>query len=476
MAPTTNALRWTFTVQTPLGPTRSSFQIDEDALRYESDDLFDEGAATVHWDAVVEGGTAAMAGMGGRGGPDLPRWVPGELEWLTLSRAGARGDARDDFMRRLPSGADRDAIVAAVRSRLGARWIGERVPLADARHRLRIASRQWSAVKVAGIVLAVLGLLALSIILLAVLLTPLVIVPAGLALGGWMIRKGIRGYRDAMAASTVPVAGADWPALGLVRLEGRAVTDAPLSAAVSGRPAVWWDVTVCAWYESDSEDSGGWRQLAARYGGNKGIVELEGPWGRLPVWLKDAQLVVKHRRWESHRDALPAPGLALLDALGFPWDGPQRLQVTEEWLEADGPLYVVGTLDERRRLPCAEPGAGERVRRALRTGEWRRAVVGALPRSMRAAIAVFIGFLDMLIGIGSARTRPQYVQAMAPPPISPDGRLVWKGRDGHPFIVSDQAEQEVLAALRKRSMIFGGVGIAMVCFAVYTLAEGLGGG
>lgn len=278
MALTTDALRWTFTVQTPLGPTRASYVIDESALRYESDDLFEEGAATVRWDEVLEGSTTAMAGMGGRGGPDLPKWVPGELEWLTLRRSGAAGE-REDFMRRLPGGADRDAIVAAVRSRLGARWIGERMPLADVARNLHAPSRRLGGLKVAGIVVAVLGLLALSLILLVNLLRPIILVPAGLVLGGWMIRRGVRGYQDSIVAGTVPSTGNNQLATGLVRLEGRAVTDAPATAAVTGRAAVWWDVTVAVWYDSDSEDSGGWRQLAARYGGSKRAVAIERPLG-----------------------------------------------------------------------------------------------------------------------------------------------------------------------------------------------------
>ena len=153
MALGTEVGRWTFTVSTPLGSTRSTFEVTAHALVFECDDALGGGSETVRWESILEGGTAATAGMGGRGGPHLPDGVPEQLEWLVLSRTGngARG-----FVRRLPPGAVRDAIVDSVRSRLGARWIGEHVPLKDAQQRLGLASGEWGKAKVAGLVIAVL--------------------------------------------------------------------------------------------------------------------------------------------------------------------------------------------------------------------------------------------------------------------------------------------------------------------------------
>ncbi|MDB5999357.1 MAG: hypothetical protein JWP52_1056, partial [Rhizobacter sp.] len=142
---------WDFTVPTTLGDSHLSYAIGEDALLFESDDLFGGGSESIRWDAIQDGATAAMAGMGGRGAPDLPRWVPSQMEWLTLSRAG-RGAA--PFMRPLPQGSQRDALVAAVKDRLGARWLGERMPLKEVQQRLGISSSEWSRLKVAGIVIA----------------------------------------------------------------------------------------------------------------------------------------------------------------------------------------------------------------------------------------------------------------------------------------------------------------------------------
>src|SRR4051812_12732377 len=117
--------RWAFTVPTPLGETHCAYSIGREALHFESDDPLG-GAAIVPWESIAQGATASMAGMGGRGGPDLPNWVPAQLEWILLSRTAG---SRAAFMRVLPQGTDREAIIAAIREKLASRWIGERLPL-----------------------------------------------------------------------------------------------------------------------------------------------------------------------------------------------------------------------------------------------------------------------------------------------------------------------------------------------------------
>lgn len=135
-----------------------------------------------------------MAGMGGRGGPDLPGGVPAQMEWLFLS--SARDDGKP-FMRVLPVGAQRNDIVAAV-----------------------------------------LVLLVLLIILLSLLLHPIIAIPAGFLVGGWLFRKGLHGLRDGLAVANTPAARTSSAALGLVDLAGRAVTAQPSIAPVTGRPSV----------------------------------------------------------------------------------------------------------------------------------------------------------------------------------------------------------------------------------------------
>lgn len=464
MAAAADTLRWTFTVPTPLGDTHSSYEISEGALHFESDDVLGGGSETLRWDSIREGGTADMQGMGGRGGPDLPRWVPARMEWLTLSRTAGGGEA---FMRVLPQGPDRDALVAKVRERLGERWIGERVPLKEAQKRLGIVSPEWSTLKVVGLVIAVLASLVALLMLLILLLHPVITIPAGFVAGGWLVRRGLDGHRDSITWAATPTAKAGSAAPGLVELSGRAVTAHPSAAAITGRPCVWWDVAIHLWYQ-DGDASGEWRQVAARYGGSIDVVEFEDDSGRLPVWLKDAELLLTARTWESGRDALPAPGVALLDEIGFPWGGNTRIRVSEQGLEADAALYVLGTVDERRNLPAPSRARGlDRVVYLLRTGKWRRALVGAVPAPARVVVAVLIGYVDMFTRIGLGGERVQRADAALAPSIAPTARLVWKGRSGRPFLISNRPERERLASLRERSLLLGGIGVAILCYTLY---------
>lgn len=468
MTSATNTLRWTFKVPTPLGITHSTYELTDGVLRFESDDPMN-GSEDLRWDTIQGGATAAMAGMGGRGAPDLPNWVPAQLEWLVLSRTEGSGKA---FMRVLPQGDERAAIVAAMQARLGARWIGERLPVKDAQQRLGITSGTWTTLKVWGIVVAVLGLLVLLIMLLGVLLHPVFLVPASTALGIWLCRNGLGGLRDALAVANTPTAKVSSAALGLIELEGRAVTEAPVLAGITGRPSVWWDIAVYFWYE-DSDRDGSWKQVAARHGGTIGIVVLEDDTGRIPIWLPGAQMLLQGRSWDSAKDTLPAPGAALLDELGFAWTGGRQIRVTESCLEANQTLYVLGTLDERRNLPTAsEATLLERALLSVRTGQWRRALVGAVPEPARIVVAVLVAYLDMLTQIGKGGERGGGEHDLAPPPdIAPAALLVWKGRQGRPFLVSNQPERDALSALRRRSWLSFGIGAGVLCFTLYQLVE-----
>lgn len=462
------APHWTFKVPTALGITHSTYELADDALRFTSDDVMG-GSATLPWSSIRQGCTAAMAGMGGRGAPELPGWVPTQLEWLLLSRTDGTGKA---FMRALPQGGDRDAIVAALQARLGPRWVGARLQVKDAQDQLGITNGSWGTLKVVGIVIAVLALLALLIVLFALLLHPLILIPASVAFGAWLCRRGLAGLRDGLAVANTPTSKAGSAALGLVELEGRAVTSEASAAAVTGRSCVWWDVAIYLWYD-DSDRNGEWKQVASRHGGSIDLVELEDDSGRLPVWLPGATLLLDTRTWESGKDDLPEAGAALLDELGFAWADPRRKRVTEECMEANQTLYVLGTLDQRRHLrDASEAGPLERALQMLRSGEWRRALVGAVPEVLRIVVAVLIGYVDMMTRLGFGQERgPRDLVAAPPAELAPDALVVWKGRNGRPFLVSNQPEQAALAVLRRRSLWTFGFGAAALCFALYQFIE-----
>jgi len=463
--------RWTFAVPTALGVTQSTYELAEDGLHFTSDDPMN-ASERLPWASLRQGGTAAMAGMGGRGMPDLPNWIPAQLEWLLLSRTEGGGKA---FMRALPQGGDRDAIVAALKERLGPAWIGDRLPLKAAQEQLGIHGGEWSTLKVVCIVLAVMASLVLLIMLLGLLLNPLITVPAGFALGGWLCRLGLTGLRDGLTVANTPTAKAGSAALGLVELEGRAVTNDASLSAVTERPSIWWDVTVYVWYEESNGD-GQWRQVAARHGGRIDLVEFEDDSGRLPIWLPGALLLLESSAWDSKKDSLPPAGVALLDEIGIPWHGNRHLRVTEECLAANQSLYVLGTLDERRNLPePSEAGLIERVLQAIRSGQWRRLLVGAVPAPLRIVVAVLIGYLDMMVRLGHGGDRSPRDIVAAPPDLAPTALVVWKGRVGRPFLVANRPEKSALESLRRRSLWTFGLGGAVLAFTLYQLVQLLGG-
>jgi hypothetical protein len=259
--------------------------------------------------------------------------------------------------------------------------------------------------------------------------------------------------------------------LGLAKLNGLAVGTSLSPAAVSGRPCVWWDVWVGVWYEA-SESPGHWQPVASRYGGEAGLLEIEDGTGRVPVWLHGATLILDSKSWESDKDTLPAAGIALLDELGFAWSDPRRTLVIETCVEQGAPMYVVGTLDERRNLP--EPGqlrGLDRLAEAVRSGTWRRELVSALPQPTRMVAVIVIGYLDMVLKVGTGKQRTGRPEDAVPPSLVPKARVVWQGIGGRPLIVSNQPDTTTLESWRKRSLRLCTIGAVVLCLTVYQLVE-----
>ena len=471
----TGSERWTFKVPTPLGIAQSTYELADDGLHFTSDDPL-HGSEVLPWASIRQGCTAAMPGMGGRGAPDLPNWVPAQMEWLMLARASGDGQA---FMRTLPQGGDGEAVVAALQARLGACWVGTRLPLGEAQAKLGISEGASGGFKAFGLIAAMFACLIALVLLLGVLLHPLIFTPIGFVVGGWICRDGLAGLRDAISLANTPTSKTRSAAVGLVELEGRAITNHPSPAGITGRPSVWWDVSVYLWYV-DSDRNEAWQQVAARYGGNKDVVHLEDDSGRLPIWLEDATLLLNASAWDSEKDQLPAQGLALLDEMGFPWAGNKRIRVVEQCLEANGSLYVLGTLDERRHVRAFSQMQGlDRWRYLLRSGEWRRALVTAVPAvpaAARMVAAVLIAYIDMMTSIGRGGKRPSQGAAQGEPPaMDPAALVVWKGLSGRPFVVSNLPETAALTGLRRHSLVTVVFGGAILCFTLYQLIEYFGG-
>lgn len=462
--------RWDFTPAHPIVKVRASYELSAEGIRFDSDAPFGaQGPAALRWDAIAEAATATLDLPGSQTGPSPPpAALAARLEWLLLSRSDRPERA---FMRVLPSGSDRDALVAELRERLGSKWVGERMPLDEARKRLRIAEHS-DGIDTVGLVIGAL-LLIVIIVVVGVLLLTVLLLPALFAFGAWLFQRGLSDLRAAIAIENLPTSSVSSAAIGLVELAGRAVADNPSPAGASGTPSVWWDVGVDAWYrDGDNRGGGEWRQIAAQHGGDAGLLVVEDDTGRVPVWPRDADLILRQHTWHSTKDTLPAPGQALLAGAGIAWDRSRNLRVREQRIEAGGALYVMGTLAEVGSLPQGERDSGlARWRRAMRTGTWKASVLRVTPSLLKAPLAVAFVFFGMFGRLGSADERSVSAQDAPPPALPADGVLVWKGRSGRAFIIADAPETGSLERVRARSLWRLGLGAVLMCYVLYELGN-----
>lgn len=459
--------QWTFTQPSPFGEQRTRVEFHAEALHCLSDGLAGPRDLRLRWDDIVEGATAVLerpeprrrrdAAAAHTPPPPLPFHQGGRLEWLLLSRR--EGAA---VMHPLPDGEARDALVAALQQRLGTRWVGERLPLATLRERFRLSSRR-ELPRLIALVLTVLALLALMLLVFgtaASLLMP----PAGVLLGALTFRRGLIGLRDTLQMAHTPPSRVVSAAIGQVELEGRVVAAETSPAGASGRPSVWWDVTVDVW--SDASDDGGWKPALQAHGGRIDQLVLEDDTGRMPVWLRGADLLLEEHVWESGRDALPPHGVAWLAGTHLPWQGGERLRVRETRMEAGATLYVHGRLDEARHLAIGQTWS-DRLLRPLRDGTWRRTLLARLPSPLRLPLGVALAYVELLWSGPRAGERRHGPEDAPLPALPPETLVVWRGRGGHSLLVSDRRESEALAQLRRRSCWAVGIGIALICLCLH---------
>jgi hypothetical protein len=320
-----------------------------------------------------------------------------------------------------------------------------------------------------GLKLALIIGTAFVLIIVFVMLLGFVLLPALIVFGFWCFRKGIIGLRHALDVANTPTAKVSSAAMGLVELEGRAVTQRPTPAVVTGVPCVWWNMQVEVWQKRTSGRHRGssWVQVMARNGGQVDTLWLEDDTGRMPVWLRGAELLLSEDVWEKGKDELPPGGIQLLSGSPFDWHGAKRVRVREQRMEANGHVYVLGTLDEAHRLKnTGDEGRFERWARLVRSGEWRTKLLDAMPTLLRGPVLVAIGYLELLSGTGNLNK-----QEAPPPSLEATEVLVWKGRAGRPLLVSNQSEKRAAGQLRKRSFWYIGTGIAILCWLLYELTK-----
>jgi hypothetical protein len=80
---------------------------------------------------------------------------------------------------------------------------------------------------------------------------------------------------------------------------------------------------------------------------------------------------------------------------------------------------------------------------------------------------VTIAYLDMLFRLGRGGERATRIEDAGPPALEPSAPVVWNGGAGRPFIVSDRAEQDAIAELRKRSLVSAAFGAALLAWMLY---------
>jgi hypothetical protein len=274
---------------------------------------------------------------------------------------------------------------------------------------------------------------------------------------------GFTEYRSRLSVSGTATATASSAAIGLVELCGRGYAENPSEAPVTNTPCAFWRVEVRHRGTNDFRWVDGlWHRVMERSSGPVNTLVLEDDTGRILVWARGAETIPVKQVWRSDRGADPPDGvLRLVAALGLQW--PSRasrypIKVTEERLDQGGPLYVMGTLAERRQI-AAEP-AGWFV---TLLDKWAPPSPDA-PR--QETIASFSATFDAARKVGLRwfakdfrPMRPFY--AWSPPEVGPHQVLVWKGDQRRPFIISGLLERQALAALSRRAWLYllGGGGV-----------------
>jgi hypothetical protein len=215
---------------------------------------------------------------------------------------------------------------------------------------------------------------------------------------------------------------------------------------------LFWSVEVHQWQPGSKRR--GWNRKLRRSSG-VATLELEDHTGRILVWTRRAEIIPVKQVWRSEDGSPPTAALQLVAETGLQWPEPSSrypMKITEERIEQGGPLYVMGTLAERRQIPAAPSGFLPAL-----LEKWAR----MSPRLDDQSFAAAVRFATQ----GAQRWLAKDLQPLsprwAPPEIDPDHVLVWKGDQGRPFIIAGLVERHVLSALSRRAWLYilGGAGL-----------------
>ena len=274
-----------------------------------------------------------------------------------------------------------------------------------------------------------------------------------LFIGGlFAFRHGFIQYRNRLLVSGTATAKASSAAIGLAELSGRGHSERTSDAPVSKIPCLFWSVDVDQW--SRHSKRRGWiTKLNKSFGVD--TLALEDDSGSVLVWTRGAHLIYVKQVWRSKDGDPPEAALNLVKATGLEWPEPSSrspMRITEQRILSDAPLYVMGTLAERRQIPDE---ASSFIPRLLEKWATAKADWGGYSFLSAFRFASQVGRRTL------ARDLHKSIPRWSPPNIDLHQVLVWKGNQGRPFIIAGVLEREALSALSRRAWMFilGGGGL-----------------
>jgi hypothetical protein len=285
---------------------------------------------------------------------------------------------------------------------------------------------------------------------------------------------GFTEYRNRLAVTGTATATADSAAIGLVELSGRGYVQNPSEAPITKNLCANWTVEVRHRGKNDFRLlSGLWNRVMKRSSGDLDTIELEDHTGRILVWARGAEMVPIREVWRSDRGGNPPDGvLRLMAALGLQW--PSRwdrhpMKITEERLEQGGPLYVMGTLAERRQIPESSKGAIARL-----LDRWAPADPASAEEGTPSLASTFDYARKLGLRWFAKDLRP-LCPVWSPPEVNQHQVLVWKGDQRRPFIVSGVLERQALRALSRRAWLYLLAGAGVMAWTLWEFLEKLTG-
>jgi hypothetical protein len=281
----------------------------------------------------------------------------------------------------------------------------------------------------------------------------------GITIFGWLFaggffafRHGFTEYRNRLAVSGTATARASSAAIGLAELSGRGHADDASPAPVSRTPSLFWSLKIEQW-QKRSKHHGWHRKLDKSFGVE--TLEFEDDSGRMLVWTRGAELITVKQVWRSKDGPPPEAALPLVAATGLKWPEPSSsypMRITEERIPSDAPLYVIGSLAERREIPDTPMSFIPRLfhRWANAQADWD---AHSFPAAFQFASQVGRRWL--------ARDLQPVVPRWSPPNVDRHQVLVWKGSQRRPFIIAGVLEPDALRALSRKAWMYilGGGGL-----------------